>query len=124
MIVGIGVDLVHVDRIQRAIQKNERFLLRVFSPAERDYCQAGAAPFERYAARYAAKEAFLKVCGRGITACPLKDIEVVKAASGRPSYRLGPGAEKLAKESGIDRLHLTLTHDQGRALAWAIGESR
>lgn len=124
MIVGIGVDLVNIGRIQRAIEKNKHFKDRVFTKEEQAYCQSGANPWEKYAARYAAKEAFLKVCGQGIFSCPLTDIEVVKDEAGQPSYRLIGKAYQLMEEKNLGRIHLSLSHEKDMAMAFALGEKR
>lgn len=122
MIVGIGVDVVEVKRMQEAIGRNPRFVGRVFGAKERAYCEQSVRPYEKYAVRYAAKEAFLKVCGQGIFACTLSDIQVVHDDDGKPTYELSHKALRLLKEKKITQMHLSLSHDGGLATAFALGE--
>jgi holo-[acyl-carrier protein] synthase len=93
---------------------------RVFTEAERAYCDRRADPTERYAARFAAKEAVMKAMGVGMGACKWREIEVAKAASGAPSVRLHGGAAVLASERGITEWRLTLTHTHRVAEAIAV----
>lgn len=122
MIIGIGVDLVPTERIKEAINKNNHFKNRVFTPKEQAYCESQASPWDKYAARYAAKEAFMKVVGQGLSACSFLDIEVDKKESGEPYYRFGKGAEQLLTSLNIRFVSLSLSHDAGVAIAFAIGE--
>lgn len=93
---------------------------RVFTEAEQAYCDRRADPTERYAARFAAKEAVMKAMGVGIGACKWREIEVAKAASGAPSVRLHAGAQALANERGIAEWRLTMTHTHRVAEAIAV----
>lgn len=87
---GLGVDLIEIDRVERVVrQYGERFLSRIFTPAEIAYCQSKANPFPHYAARFAAKEAFSKAWGSGIGEdLTWHDIEVTREFSGKPSIQL------------------------------------
>ena len=118
--IGIGVDLCEVDRMRAALRRTPTLRDRVFTEEEQRYCDRRADPTERYAARFAAKEAVLKAMGVGIGACQWRDIEVTKAPSGAPSVHLHGGAEALAAELGIRRWLLTLTHTQRVAEAVAV----
>jgi len=93
---------------------------RVFTAAEQAYCDQRSDPTERYAARFAAKEAVLKAMGVGVGACRWHDIEVVRTASGAPSIRLAGTAADLAIEHGITRWLLTITHTAHVAEAIAV----
>jgi holo-[acyl-carrier protein] synthase len=126
MIEGLGIDLVEVARIKSAIERRgERFLDRVFRPAERLYCDKRPRRFEHYAVRFAAKEAVLKVlrtgwsCGLGF-----KDVEVLRDQDGAPSALLSPTAQAWAKKRGIARVLLSLSHSGPWAVAHAVGIAR
>jgi holo-[acyl-carrier protein] synthase len=116
MLIGIGTDIVLTARIQASIdQYGEQFLARVFTYEERIYCDAQAQPLPSYAARFAAKEAFSKAIGTGISGeTTWKSIEVVKASSGAVSVRLH-GA--LAGEYEDCRVLLSLSHTSESAVA-------
>jgi holo-[acyl-carrier protein] synthase len=123
MIEGLGIDLVEVSRIQHAIERRgERFLDRVFGAAERSYCDARPHRFEHYAVRFAAKEAVLKVLRTGWSSgLGFKDVEVHRDPDGVPSARLSPTAAACAKQRGISRVLLSLSHSGRWAVAQAIG---
>jgi holo-[acyl-carrier protein] synthase len=123
MIQGLGVDLVEVARIRGAIERRgERFLDRVFRPAERSYCDARPRRFEHYAVRFAAKEAVLKVLRTGWSSgLGFKDVEVLRDSDGAPSARLSATAQAWAKQRGIVRVLLSLSHSGPWAVAQAIG---
>jgi holo-[acyl-carrier protein] synthase len=93
---------------------------RLFTDKEQAYCDLRNDPVERYAARFAAKEAVLKAMGLGVGACRWHDIEVIRAESGAPSVQLHAGAQVLADERGISRWLLTMTHTRHAAEAIAI----
>jgi holo-[acyl-carrier protein] synthase len=122
MILGIGIDLCEVGRIRRLLEKDrERFVRRVFGEGERDYCDARRRPAIHYAARFAAKEAFLKAVGTGWR-LGWRQVEVVRGPSGRPELSLcGPAAE-LAARRGIGRIHVSLTHTAETAAAVVVLE--
>jgi holo-[acyl-carrier protein] synthase len=123
MIQGLGIDLVEVARIKQAIERRgDRFLDRVFRPAERSYCDARPHRFEHYAVRFAAKEAVLKVLRTGWSSgLGFKDVEVIRDLDGAPSARLSPTAEAWAKQRGIARVLLSLSHSGAWAVAQALG---
>lgn len=120
--LGIGVDLCEVDRMRTALARTPRLRTRLFTEAERGYCDRRRDPTERYAARFAAKEAVLKAMGLGVGACGWREIEVVRADSGAPSVVLHGTARRLADERGIGawRLSLTHTHRVAEAIAVAL----
>ena len=114
MIDGIGIDIIEIERIARAIER-PRFRERVFTAAERDYCDA-CANAERYAGRFAAKEAVAKALGVGLN---WREVEILPSSGGPPVARLsGYAAEKLAGR----RLLLSISHCHTYAVAQAIVE--
>jgi holo-[acyl-carrier protein] synthase len=119
-VIGIGVDLCEVDRMRSALDRTPTLRRRVFTDAEQAYCDRRKDPTERYAARFAAKEAVMKAMGVGVGACKWREIEVARAASGAPSVLLHGGAERLAKERGILGWRLTMTHTHRVAEAIAV----
>lgn len=124
MILGTGIDIIEVERVQGAIERHgDRFLDRVFLPAEVEYCRQHTRPGPHWAARFAAKEAVAKALGTGIGGeLGWRDIEIVRRDSGEPVVKLhGKGAELLARRGGTS-LVVSLSHTQGYAAAVAILE--
>jgi holo-[acyl-carrier protein] synthase len=124
-IVGTGVDICEVARVRDAIERfGERFLKRVFTAAEREYCESKRNRIERYAARFAAKEAAMKAIGTGLRrGVTWQDFEVGREPGGRPTMIFrGKGAEFSAK-LGVKRAALSITHTTEQALAQVILES-
>lgn len=119
-VIGIGTDLVEIERFRLALQRTPRLPERLFSEAERAYAARRRDPTERLAARFAAKEAVMKAMGVGLWRFPLRDIEVVRATSGAPSVRLHGGAARLAAQRGVTEWRLTLTHTATLAQAIAV----
>jgi holo-[acyl-carrier protein] synthase len=121
-IFGIGIDVVEVARIASAIERHgEPFLARIFTPAERAYCESRKQSAMHYAARFAAKEAVSKALGTGIGGnAGLHDLEVVHDAMGAPKIRLCGAAEAFAKQHGITGIQISLTHARDYAAANAI----
>ena len=118
--IGIGTDLVELDRFRLALQRTPGLVDRLFSEDEKRYSLRKKDPTERFAARFAAKEAVMKAMGVGLWKFPLKDIEVVKAPSGAPSVRLHGKAARMAEERGVTSWRLTLTHTERVAQAIAV----
>ena len=125
MIAGMGVDIAEVDRIQAAIERHgESFLRRIYTVKEREYCEQFRNKYERYAGRFAAKEAAMKALGTGWRGgVKWTDFEVVREAGGRPSIALGGEAKKIADRLGVKRISLSITHTATQALAQAIFEA-
>ncbi len=124
MIVGVGCDIVAVARIKRAIDKNPRFVDKLFTPAEIAYCGTKANPAQSYAARFAAKEAVMKALGTGWDGkVNWLDIEIHVNQLGCPSVVLSGGAKKLATSKGIINIQISLSHEKDHALAFAILET-
>ncbi len=126
LIVGLGMDVVEIARIQRMLDaprgRAERFLSRCFTPAERATCDAVRDRATRYAARFAAKEAASKSLGAP-SGIRWQDVEVVRAPSGAPALVLSGVAAKEARRRGAARALVTLTHDGGVAAATVVLDS-
>lgn len=122
-VIAHGVDLVDVHRVeQMASRHGQRFLDRVFTLAEQEYCQRSKRRFEHYAGRFAAKEAVMKVLGTGWrNGIAWSDIEVVNASSGAPSVRLAGLCAVTARERGIATILISISHTDSHAIASAIG---
>jgi holo-[acyl-carrier protein] synthase len=118
--IGIGVDLVEIDRFRAALTRTPGLKARVFRPEERAYADEKRDPVERYAVRFAAKEAVMKALGCGIGDIAMFDIEVRRAASGEPSLVLHGKAADVATAKGVTRWLLTLTHTDRTAQAIAV----
>ena len=124
MIVGIGVDLEEVSRIRDAISRHgQRFLDRVFTEGEIAYVEDKANRYERYAARFAAKEAGMKALGCGwAQGVGWRDIEVINEENGRPTLRLSGAAERIAREKNCRAPHVSLSHTRNNAIAQVVLE--
>lgn len=124
MIIGIGMDIARVDRMERAILRHgDHFRNRVFTPGEQAYCSRKAFPYESYAARFAVKEAVFKALGHGWTECGgYTSVEVVSGAHGKPDVTLHGHAREFADRLGVARVFVTITHDAGLAAAVAVLE--
>ncbi len=122
MIRGIGIDAVEVERIENTMRNwEERFLDKVFTPRERDYCLSKFKPAQHFAVRFAAKEALSKAVATGWAGSfRWKDVEVVNAPSGRPEIRLSGGLARVLAGCAI---HLSLTHSESSAVAVVIVEA-
>jgi 8-oxo-dGTP diphosphatase len=120
-VVGVGIDAVELERMRKVLARTPRIMTRAFSDHERDYCLDRKDPTERFAARFAAKEAVLKVLDESILRVPLKDIEVVRSETGKPSIALHGVALRRAVERGITDWQVSLTHTDLIASAVAIG---
>jgi holo-[acyl-carrier protein] synthase len=124
MITGVGIDIIEVDRVEEKVAKDRGFREKVFSAAEISFCEKGARSFEQYAARFAAKEAFLKATGKGLTSgYELSDIEIVNDALGKPELKLHNAFSELAEISGWKKIHVSLSHIRAAACAVVIIES-
>lgn len=125
MIVGLGVDIAEVRRVQAAIERRGTpFLRRVYTQTESEYCERFKNKFERYAGRFAAKEAVMKALGTGWSrGVRWVDIEVVREGSGRPTIALSGEASKIADRLGVKRISLSITHTGEQALAQVIFEN-
>lgn len=124
MIIGLGIDISEIDRMREAIERRGQALVkRVFTPAEIAYCQQHRDPHERFAARFAAKEAAMKALGTGWRhGVRWVDIEVVRMPSGKPTLELRGVAKQFAERMGVARISLSITHSGNIALAQVIFE--
>ncbi|MEO6119058.1 MAG: holo-[acyl-carrier-protein] synthase [Terriglobales bacterium] len=125
MIVGTGIDITEVARIAAAIERyGERFLKRVYTPREVAYCQSKRNANERFAARFAAKEAAMKAIGTGLRrGVTWQDVEVGHEPGGRPTILFTGKAAEFAASLGMKRVALSLTHTEETAMAQVILES-
>ena len=125
MIVGLGLDIAEIDRIEAAITRHDApFLERLFTPAEVSYCESHKNRYERYAARFAVKEAAMKALGTGWRrGVRWRDIEVTREPSGKPGLRLEGVAQEFADRLGVKRISVSITHSGNLALAQVIFES-
>jgi holo-[acyl-carrier protein] synthase len=124
MILGLGIDLTPVERMRQAMDNHpERLEARLFTDGERRYCHERAKAEEHFAARFAAKEAVLKALAvpSGLS---WHELEVVSGAGGAPRLELTGQAAKVAKARGIERVHLSLTHAGGNAMAVVVLEGQ
>jgi holo-[acyl-carrier protein] synthase len=112
LILGVGIDLLETARMGRALERSgPRFESRVFTEAEVAYCREQKRPEQRFAARFAAKEALLKALGTGwAKGIAWKEVEVRREPGGAPALRLSGRARELAEEAGVRRIHLSLSH--------------
>ena len=123
--VGLGIDIVEIERMKRILDRHPRFADQVFSPEECAYCNKMASPATHYALRFAAKEAVVKALGTGFSeGIGVHDIEVERAANGKPSAKLSGRALEIAEEQGVRSLSLSLsyTHTDAVACAMAVTE--
>ena len=125
MNIGIGIDVIQNDRIANSLKRfGNRFLGRIYTEAETEYCSACARPEIHFAARFAAKEAAFKALGTGWSGgVRWKDVEVHRLPSGQPELRLHGVAAERAATLGATRFHVSLTHDHAVSAAVVILES-
>ncbi|MBT1699707.1 holo-ACP synthase [Fulvivirgaceae bacterium PWU4] len=123
MIIGTGIDIIEVERVATKVAKENGFTQKVFSASEIAFCDSKPNRAEHYAARFAAKEAFLKATGQGLTlGYELCDIEVTSDAMGKPVIILHGNFKASAAEHGWNKIHLSLSHVQAMACAVVIIE--
>ena len=122
MIYGIGIDVVEVDRIEAAIDRQgEAFLNRLFTEREQNYCKRQSRPAMHYAARFAAKEAVSKAFGTGIGGqAAWLDMEVLRCDNGAPKMLFHGNAAEFLKTEGISEVQISLTHARDYAAANAV----
>jgi holo-[acyl-carrier protein] synthase len=125
MIIGMGIDLEEVERVQGAIERQgERFLKRIYTDSERAYCEQFKDKYERYAGRFAAKEAAMKALGTGWSrGVRWVDIEVVRFSGHRPTLELKGEARKIADKLGVKNIAISITHTPKQAWAQVIFET-
>ena len=125
MIAGLGIDVVENARIRESLQRfGDRFLSRIYTEAEKEYCRKCASPDIHFAARFAAKEAAFKALGTGwARGVKWKDVEVERLQSGKPELHLHGEALAVATSLGATRFYVSLTHDQLISCAVVILEA-
>ncbi|RMH78440.1 MAG: holo-ACP synthase [Actinomyces sp.] len=119
-VVGVGTDLVDIDRFRRVLARTPRVAERVFTDGERAYAGSARDPVPRLAARFAAKEAALKALGVGLGGARFAEIEVERRAGGEPALLVRGAAARRARERGVDRFLVTLSHTDHLAQATVI----
>ncbi len=125
MVIGLGTDLIEIERIAHSVERyGEAFLRRIFTPGEIEYCQRKRKnPEESFAARFAAKEAGAKALGTGISrGVSWLEFEVRRQPGQRPELFLSGRAEEVARSLGIRRLSLSLAHSRGMSIAVVVAE--
>lgn len=122
MTVGLGVDIVEIDRMRRILDRTPSFARKVFTDEEQAYCNKKASPATHYAARFAAKEAVCKALGTGILTqgVRMRDVEVVRDSRGKPAVALHGRAREIADEQGVIDVPLSLTYTHSVAVANAV----
>ncbi|MFN8018261.1 MAG: holo-ACP synthase [Acidimicrobiales bacterium] len=118
--IGIGVDLVEVERMRTVLARTPTMADRLFTAEERAYAEAANDPSQRYAVRFAAKEAAMKALGVGLGAVDWHDIEVVRTSSGAPELRVTGRAYELAVDAGVRAWKVSLTHTDTMAEAVVV----
>jgi len=124
VIYGIGIDIIRISRIKKAIERwEDRFLKKVFTEEEIDFCKNRPKPINAFALRFAAKEAFSKAIGLGMRkGIRWKDIEVFHYPTGKPALRLYGKSLQLCKENQIDRIHISLSDEGDYGIAFVVLE--
>jgi holo-[acyl-carrier protein] synthase len=124
MIYGIGTDIIEVSRIEKVMERDIGFREKIFTSGEITYCETMKHKYENYAARFSAKEAFMKAIGTGWRfGIRFADIEVYHDEFGKPLIRLYGKAEELVKIEGISKIHVSLSHVKEIATAIVIVET-
>jgi len=124
MIIGTGVDIVSVGRVRLILERQKaRFIERVFTPEEQEYCNAHRDPAPHYAVRFAAKEALLKALGTGWSSgIRWVDVEVRRKEGKAPVLRIHGEAARIAAEMGVRAIHVSLSHSDENAVATIVLE--
>jgi len=123
LIFGTGIDIIEVSRIKNVMERDIGFREKIFTPGEIEYCETKKNKYQHYAARFSAKEAFLKAIGTGWRfGLRFADIDVYHDSFGKPLIRLTGKAEELALRDGISKVHLSLSHLKEIATAVVIFE--
>lgn len=122
MIIGIGTDIVEIDRVKAAMEREQGFVSRVLTPKERELLSKKAKPWEYTAGRFSAKEAISKALGTGIRGFSLQDIEVLNDELGAPKVELKGAALELMSNYSSYKIHLSISHCRDYASAFALLE--
>lgn len=122
MILGTGIDIIEIERIKNAINRNNKFLEKVFTSEEINYFISRNNNPCHIAGAFAAKEAVLKVLGTGLRDMEWRDIEIIRDSLGKPAVLLHRGAAHIAEEKGIKSVYISISHSRDYAIAQAIAE--
>ncbi|NLI89249.1 MAG: holo-ACP synthase [Epulopiscium sp.] len=122
MIAGVGNDIIEIHRIEKAVSKNDRFILRNFTKREQDYFRRRNNSYETIAGNFAAKEAVSKALGTGFKGFDLVDVEVIRDEEGAPLVCLHGKAREISKEKNIGKIWVSISHCKEYASAVAIAE--
>lgn len=120
--IGIGVDVVEIERFRISLQRTPTMRERLFTSTELEYVAAKADPVPSLAARFAAREAVMKALGLGLGAFAFHEVWVERAESGAPSLAFDGRARELSDAAGVARWHLSLTHSDLVAVAYVVAE--
>ena len=123
-VIGIGVDLVDIERFRRSLERTPSMRSRLFTEVELAYVEPQLDPVPSLAARFAAREAVMKALGVGLGAFGFHEVWVERAASGRPSLAIAGRAAELASAAGVRTWHLSLTHSDLVAAAYVVADGR
>ncbi|HSZ33679.1 MAG TPA: holo-ACP synthase [Puia sp.] len=124
MLIGVGIDIIETERIALRVGRDSGFRDLVFSKEEIMYCESKAFPFQHFAARFAAKEAFLKAVGTGWdSGLSFHEIEILNDPKGKPTIRISGETEKQLLPLGIQTIHVSMSHLKSMATAVVILES-
>jgi len=124
LIVGCGIDLVKIERIEKIIKKwGDNFIFRIFTPLEREYCEIKKGnKFQSYAGKFAAKEALLKALGLGLREVNWKEIEIKNNELGQPIIDTSGKLKNIASVKGISKYFISISHTKNYAVAQVILE--
>lgn len=120
MVIGIGVDIVQISRIEAAVQRTKRLLTRVFTATELEYCQRTRDVYVHLAGRFAAKEAVMKALGVGWGEVGWREIEILHTSNGQPRVILSGSAQRLAAQKGVRMVLVSIAHTDENAVAYAV----
>ncbi|WP_234123060.1 holo-ACP synthase [Clostridium hydrogenum] len=122
MIIGVGVDIIEISRIEKAVNFNSLFIQKLFNKNEIDYFESRKLRAECIAGRFAAKEAVAKALGTGFREFSMKDIEIDRTSLGKPIVILKGKAKMIAEKNGNYKMHVSISHDRQSAIAYAVLE--
>lgn len=122
MIIGVGVDIIEISRIEEAVKDNVNFMEKVFTDNEIEYLKSRKMRPEYIAGRFAAKEAVSKALGTGFREFSLRDIEIDRNSLGKPMVILKGKAKQIAQRHGNYKIHLSISHDRSQAIAYVVME--
>lgn len=125
LIIGCGIDLVEVNRIEKIIKRwQDSFISRIFTSWEKNYCEKRNNKYQSYAGKFAAKEALLKALALGLRGVNWKEIEVKNDGLGQPIIKISRKLKKIALKKGVHKYFITISHTNDYAIAQVILESQ